>query len=204
MDRQKITGTRIFKFALISSILLFLSIWFGQSLWSELWIIYGIIWIGIVFFFIVTVFWGLIFWIRKKREYKFAFLPLLITITFLGLIIILPIKRIKNRLDFVTNKKQYEVASNLVLETNNKQSKYPTLYMLPDKFKFLSVGGGEVMVINNSISKGVLFYTFRGTPDGMSGFLNIKGDGKIDHFKSDLNIITTKDLGDNWYFITGG
>jgi hypothetical protein len=75
--------------------------------------------------------------------------------------------------------------------------------MLPEKFQFLSVGGGEVIMINNSISKGVFFYTFRGTPDGMSGFLNIKGDGKIDQFKSDLNIITIKDLGDNWYLITG-
>jgi hypothetical protein len=200
--KEKITGTRIFKLALISSILLFISLFYFQKLWSELWLIYGFIQIGIIIFFIVTVVWGLIFWIRKNGEYKAAFVPLVIMITFLGLIIFLPLNKIRNALEFSANKKRLEKAVDLVLANNVKRTKYPTLYKLPRKYESLSAGDGEVLIVNKLTSRGVLFYTFRGVPDGKSGFFKLKGDGKMEDFKADLNVIELKDLGDNWYFIT--
>ena len=168
--KEKITGTGIFKLALIGSLLLFLSLFYGQKLWSELWLIYGFIQIGIIIFFIVTVVRGLIFWIRKNREYRSAFVPLFIMITFLGLIIILPLNKIRNRLEFSANKKRLEKSVDLVLANNPEKTKYPTLYKMPRKYESLSAGGGEVTIVNKLTSRGVLFYIFRGVPDGMSGF----------------------------------
>jgi hypothetical protein len=202
--KKKITRARIFKLSIISSILLFLSLFYGQILWSELWLIYGFIQVGIIALFFLTVVWGLIFWMRNNEEYQAGFVPLLITLTFLCLVIFLPLNKIRNRLEFTTNKRQFEKAVNLVLATN-KKTEYPTLYKLPKNYQFLSAGGGEVIIINKVTSKGVLFYTFRGTPDGISGFFKIKGDGRIDDFKNDLSgdITELRDLGDNWYFISG-
>jgi hypothetical protein len=203
--KGKIIATRIFKLALISSVLLFFSVFYWQKLWSELWLIYGFIQIGIIIFFLLTTIRGLIFWIKKDREYRAAFVPFVITATFFCLIIVFPLNKIRNRLEFATNKTRFETAADVVLSSNVKKMRYPTLYKLPKNYQDLSAGGGEVLLFNNLNSRGVLFYTFRGVPGGMSGFFKIEGGGRIEDFKSDLAYGSDglRNLGDNWYFISG-
>lgn len=201
--REKIVSTKVFKAALIFSSLLFFSFWFRQELWSAFWLLYGFIFLGIVVAFAVTMVWSLVFWIRKGKEYKAAFTPLMVTVLSLGIIVSLPITEIKNKLWFSSNKTRMEEAVKLILKDNPKRTKYPSTVKLPKKYELLSAGGGEVIIANTHNSRAVLFYTFRGVPDGISGFLNIVEDGEFEDFKNQFNILKYKELGNNWYFVSG-
>lgn len=204
-DKKDITNTTILYLSVLSSILLFLSIMFGQKLASELWILTLIIELPIILFFIVTIIVSLIFWVRNNLKYDFPFLPLTINILFVGLIIILPLNKIRNRFEFVIQKRQYEKAADFVLSKQIEQTIHPEIFRLPKNYKNLSVGGGEVIVINKSNQKGVFFYTFRGVPDGQIGFLKIEGTYDVNNFAklmfNEVNEIN--EIGKNWYFISG-
>lgn len=202
--KNDITTTTIFYLALISSILLFLSIMFAQKLTSEIWILYLFILLPVILFFAVTSIIALIFWIRYTSKFDMPYLPLAINIIFLALILILPLNKIRNRIKFETHKSQYEKAVNYALSQQSEQTTYPVILKLPKNYKYLSVGGGEVMVINKDNKKGVFFYNFRGTPDGQIGFLRIKGNENINDFKKELfnEIVEIKKIDDNWYYIS--
>ena len=206
MQKKKdITNTTILYLSILSSILLFLSIMYGQKLSSELWVMTLIIHLPIILFFTVTMIVSLIFWIRNNSKYDLPFLPLTINILFVGLIIILPLNRIRNRIEFVTQKKQFEKAVNFVLSKQTEQTIYPETFELAKNYKNLSVGGGEVIVINKKTQKGVFFYTFRGVPDGRIGFLKIVGDENVNDFTKQLfnEVNEINEIGNNWYFISG-
>ncbi len=203
MAKRRITSTIIFKLALACSALLFLSSFYADKLWSELWLVYGFIQIGLIVLFTVVVVFAIGFWITKRKEYENAFVPPTILVVIFGLILILPLNSIRNRLEFSADKELLEKAVELVLSKSANNTEYPTVEKLPARFQSLSVGGGEVVVVNRLTSRGVLFFTFRGAPNGMRGFLKIKGNGSINDFKSDLNITEQKDLGENWYYVSG-
>lgn len=200
--KEGIIGTGIFKIALSASVLLLLSSIYADQLWSELWLVFGIIQIGIILFFAVTLVWSLGFWITKRKEKKKAYVPIVMMAILLGLVLILPLSEIRNKLKFTANKILLEKVADQVLSVNAKITEYPTVYKLDPAHQFLSVTG-EVIVINRLSTKGVLFYSFRGAPDGMRGFLKIEGSANVDDFKSDLNITSINDLGDNWYYVSG-
>jgi len=203
MATRRIASSTIFKLAITSSLILFLSSLYADKLWSSLWLIYGFIQIGLIILFAVVLVFALGFGMTKRKEYENAFVPLIIMVVFLGVILILPLNRIRNGIEFSANKELLEKAVAIVLSKYSKQTEYPTFAKLPSAFQSLSAGGGEVMVVNKLTSKGVLFFTFRGVPDGMRGFLKIKGDAAIDDLKEDLNITEAKDLGENWYYVSG-
>lgn len=202
--KNDITATGIFYLALLSSILLFISIMFAHKLTSEIWILSLFILLPIILFFTVISIIALIFWLRNNSKFDMPYLPLAINIIFLGLIIILPLNKIRNRIKFEAHKSQYEMAVNFALSQQNEQTTYPEIVKLPKNFKYLSVGGGEVIVINKDTKKGVFFYTFRGVPDGQIGFLRIKGNDNINDFKNELfnEIAEIKKIDDNWYYIS--
>ena len=204
-NKKDITNTTILYLSILSSILLFLSIMYGQKLASELWVLTLIIHLPIILFFSVTTIVSLIFWIRNNSKYDLSFLPLTINILFVGLIIILPLNKIRNRIEFVTQKKQFEKAVNFVLSKQAEQTIYPETFELPKNYKNLSVGGGEVIVINKKTQKGVFFYTFRGVPDGRIGFLKIIGNDNVTDFAKQLfnEVNEINEIGNNWYFIAG-
>ena len=206
MQKKKdITNTTILYLSILSSMLLFLSIAYGQKLASELWVMTLIIHLPIILFFTVTMIVSLIFWIRNNSKYDFPFLPLTINILFFGLIIILPLNKIRNRIEFATQKKQFEKTVSFVLSKQTEQTIYPETFKLPENYKNLSVGGGEVIVINKSTQKGVFFYTFRGVPDGRIGFLKIIGNDNVTDFAKQLfnEVNEINEIGNNWYFIAG-
>jgi hypothetical protein len=204
-NKKDITNTTILYLSILSSILLFLTIMYGQKLASELWVMTLIIDLPIILFFSVSIIVSLIFWIRNNSKYDFPFLPLTINILFLGLIIILPLNKIRNRIEFATQKKQFEKAVDFVLSKQIEQSVYPETFKLPKNYKKLSVGGGEVIVIKKNTQKGVFFYTFRGVPDGRIGFLKIIGNDNVNDFTKELfnEVDEINAIGNNWYFVSG-
>lgn len=204
-NKKDITNTTILYLSILSSILLFLTIMYGQKLASELWVMTLIIDLPIILFFSVSIIVSLIFWIRNNSKYDFPFLPLTINILFLGLIIILPLNKIRNRIEFATQKKQFEKAVYFVLSKQIEQTIYPETFKLPKNYKKLSVGGGEVIVIKKNTQKGVFFYTFRGVPDGRIGFLKIIGNDNVNDFTKELfnEVDEINAIGNNWYFVSG-
>lgn len=202
---KDITGTTIMYLSILSSVLLFLSIMFAQKLASELWIFSVLIHLPIILFFIVIFIASLIFWVKNSSDYDIPFLPLTINILFFVLILLLPLNKIRNRIEFAIHKKQFEKAVNFVLSEQIERTRFPETFTLPEEYKNLSVGGGEVIVINKNTQKGVFFYTFRGVPDGRIGFLKIIGNENINDFSKLLfnEVIEVNELGNNWYFING-
>jgi len=203
-NKRDITNTTILYLSILSSILLFLTIMYGQKLASELWVMTLIIDLPIILFFSVSIIVSLIFWIRNNSKYDFPFLPLTINILFLGLII-LPLNKIRNRIEFATQKKQFEKAVDFVLSKQIEQTVYPETFKLPKNYKKLSVGGGEVIIIKKNTQKGVFFYTFRGVPDGRIGFLKIIGNDNVNDFTKELfnEVDEINAIGNNWYFVSG-
>ena len=193
----------VFIFSLVASSLFLISVMFGQKYWSDLWLIYALIQIGLFLLFLTSVVWGIIYYGRKNKEQgNIAFLPVLINTIFLSLIIFLPLNKISNRAGFIIHKNMYNTAANEALTKEMGRDGIPKLYKLPKEYRSLSVGGGEVLVLGKGASKGVLFYTFRGTPEGKSGFLKINEKGEIGSLAIYLNA-EVEELGDNWYFVVG-
>ncbi len=178
---------------------------YSQKLASELWILFLIILIPIILFFIVTTITSLIFWTENNSIYDIPFLPFIINILLLALIIILPLNKIRNRIEFAMYKRQFEKAVDFVLSKETEQTIYPKIFKLPENYENLSVGGGEVIVINKGDKKGVFFYKFRGVPDGQIGFLKIIGNDCINNLTKELflEVNEINDIGNNWYFISG-
>ena len=129
-------------------------------------------------------------------------MPFCLQIVFLCSIIVLPLNRIRNRIEFRLFKSQYEEAYKLARKDTRKSSQYS--YHLPNKYQSLSVGGGDVYIVKKNTGTAVLFYTFRGMPDGASGFVRIDS-GKIQDFLADMfsEVYDKKDIGNNWYYISG-
>ena len=200
---MSISKALIFKLSTISSLLLFLSIMYGQKFWSELWLVYGFIEFIIIVFFLTIFTISIVFWIKNKRNYSNSFIPFIINLIIGILVIVLPLNWIRNRIGFAFYYNSYQTASNLAINSKHDSTVY--LYKLPDKFKSLSAGGGDALVINQPSGKAVFFYTFRGTPNGKQGFLKIiKGENAND-FVKDLFIEfpIVKDLKNNWYYVSG-
>ena len=200
---MSISKAPIFKLSVISSLLLFFSLMYGQKFWSELWVIYGFIEIIIIIFFLIVFIVSIVFWIKNKKKYTNPFIPFVFNLIAGALVVVLPLNSIRNKIGFTLDYNDYETASNLVITSKHDSTVY--LYELPDKFKSLSVGGGEVLVINKPSAKAVFFFTFRGAPTGKQGFLKIMAGGKPNDFVDDLfsKIDEVKQLKNNWYYVTG-
>jgi hypothetical protein len=202
LNKKNITGAPSFIIAVVSSALLLITIAYSDKLWSELWLLSMVIDIIVIFFFLASFIKSLIFWIKKNPEYHLPFVPLAINVVFLAVIMILPLNYIRNKIEFSVNRTKMEEAVNIILFKKYEQNKF--MYYLPEDYQYLSAGRGQVMAINDYSVRAVFFYTFRGVPDGMKGFVKIKDYGTIQDFKENFGseVIEIKDLGDNWYFVS--
>lgn len=203
-NKKKITQSDIFALSLVSSIVFFITVAYLDTLFSSLWVL-ALAPLLISFLLYVTgIVLGIIFLYNRRTEYTYSFVPISVNAFFLILIVALPLNLLRERFGLIIYKSAYEVATNLVLSKETEYLKYSEIRGLPEWYGFLSAGGGEVLVINQRNTKGVFFYTFRGTPDGKAGFLKIK-QGKIDDFRKHfLGVGELKWLGEDWYYITVG
>ncbi|MVN89639.1 hypothetical protein [Mucilaginibacter aquatilis] len=197
---KKTFRTLTFKLSFFASIFLFISVMYSQKLWSDLWMIYGFFQLFIIAAFLIVLVTSTVFWIRQGEIYRFSFLPFGLNIICLILVIMLPLNYIRNRMAFVVYKDDYQVASNIAV--TGPLDPGSSLYKLPGKYSSLSVGGGEVDVLDKSLNQAVLFFTFRGMPEGRSGFVHIrKGNASFCIKEMFGDVYKQKELGNRWYYV---
>jgi hypothetical protein len=199
---QSIAKSTTFILSVVSSLLLLLSVAYGQRLWSDLWVIYGFIQLGLICFFAVSLIISIVFWINKRRNFKLRYLPFCINVLFGSLTIILPLNWIRNRIEFTLYSDSFEAAYSITSKANITSG---SIYKLPPKYQSLSVGGGEVYFTKKDSITAVLFYTFRGTPDGQNGFVKVS-NGKINDIVDNIlggEVYDIKPLGNKWYYVSG-
>jgi hypothetical protein len=158
--------------------------------------------IAILFFSVITS-WAIVFWIKNQGYVKTPYLPLLINVVMSLIIVVLPLNWIRNKIEFTSNREQFENAVKIILNEPTNEPDRPQIRRLSEEYDFLSLDG-VVLVVHKTASKGIFFYTFRGAPEGVAGFLKITGDGTPDDFKKYIGPknASVKDLDNNWYYIT--
>lgn len=198
---KSIKTARIFKLSVISSLLLFFNIMYGQALFNALWVLSLLIDVPIILFFASILVSSLIFWIKKSKDYSTPYIPFYINLFFLVTIILLPLNFIRNRIGFFINETNYNKAYDLAIRAQ-PDSVYND-FTLPSKYSSLS--DGNVTVINSQNEHAVLFFTLRGVPDGHGGFVRVSNNKNADELIKQLfsEIGEKRSLGDNWYYIIG-
>jgi hypothetical protein len=201
--REKIIKKNVFWFSVLSAILLFLSIALGQKIFAELWLIHEMIQLLVLLFFCVTLSWSLVFWLKKSDYVKVRYVPLVIHVIMVAIIVILPLNWLRNEIEFNNNRDQFEKAALFVMEKEVEETGHPEIFELPEQYKYLSLDG-VVFVIHKQNKKGVFFFTFRGAPDGVSGFLKLQSGADLKEFSKAITAehLTSKDLEDNWYYLS--
>lgn len=74
------------------------------------------------------------------------------------------------------------------------------IIQLPSNLKYLSKGGGQVIVDKNDGTLKVLFFTLRGVLDSCSGW-EYRSEGEPNRTDFILDIHTSKKMKDNWFYI---
>ncbi|WP_051286843.1 hypothetical protein [Paenibacillus taiwanensis] len=130
-------------------------------------------------------------------------IPFLINIVCFILVLIVPFTSITLNLDYRSHKAEREEVVQLVLDGLLKPnvSYNTTLIHLPDKYKQLSKGGGEIVVEGRGQATQILFYTYRGVVDNFAGFI-YTADGRKPDEASFGDFIEVKKLDNNWYWIS--
>jgi hypothetical protein len=202
--QQKIIKQKVFWFSLLSSCLLFLSIAEGQKIFAELWLIHELIQLLVFLFFIGTIIWSIVFLWKQRSTVKLAYLPLLIQFIMVAVIVILPINWLRNKMEFDAYRDEFDKAAQIIMDEKLEELGHPQIVELPAEYKHLSLDG-VVFVIHKQNTKGIFFFTFRGAPEGMSGYLKVQEHANLQEY---INAISTeehliaKDLENNWYYIT--
>jgi hypothetical protein len=115
------------------------------------------------------------------------------------MVVELPLNWIRTKAEFELNKNEYEAAAKFV--TKVKLDSTLNTYQLPDKYRHLSAGGGEVYILKNSECKVVLFYTLKGDFEVKNGYAKVLNDkSSLECFINEFG--TTKNLGNNWYYVS--
>ena len=194
--------TVTFRLSIFSSSLFCFSCMYADKLWSDFWLLYGIIHIIIIGFFIGVTIQSVVFWAAQSDAYKFSFIPFISNIICLVLVITLPLNYIRNRIEFAIYKNEYNAAANIAVK--RRKDLTTNLYNLPSRLSFLSVGGGDVILLDKPMKKAVFFYTFRGAPEGRSGFIQVRRGNSVSCINEMFGqVYKRKDLGKNWFYVAG-
>lgn len=144
---------------------------------------------------------GAIIYIVKnvKAEKWKAFIPLAILAASLTMYVTFPFTKVRLDCDFKLNL----TARNQIIDMIKTgklmpEEKNKTLITLPQRYKHLSKGGGEVMVEKHSEHQVYLFFTYRGILDNYSGFVY----DPAENAQAELchEYVEVERLGDCWYF----
>lgn len=183
--------------------MLFASIAFGPKIFKDYWVLNAFVQLICILFFSVITSWAIVFWFKNKGYVKTPYLPLMINVVMAIIIAVLPINWIRNKIEFTSNKEQFENAVSIITASTIKDTERPQIYQLPAEYHYLSLDG-ITLIIKKPTSNGIFFYTFRGAPEGLAGFLKITGDGTVEDYK--ISIIPKnakiKNLDDNWYYVS--
>jgi len=145
------------------------------------------------FFTVVTIISSIRFF--KTKQWR----PVLVQLFTVLLLFFFPFNKIVLDLEFHANKSEREEVGTLiekeVIKPNVAHNE--SLILLPEEYRSLSKGGGEVIVEDGS----VFFFTFRGILDNFSGFVYSPADVKPRQgdFGGDFKEIVK--LEKHWYFV---
>lgn len=152
---------------------------------------------SLVFGFFITITVMSIIHLLKKKEWK----PLTVQLLTILLWLFIPFTQIMLDLDFKMNKAEREEVVEMVEKGTLKPnvSHNSSLILLPEKYKWLSTGGGEIVIEKNG--NFVLFFTYRGMLDNFSGFVYSPNDKKPSKHDFDADFQQIEKLDKNWYFV---
>lgn len=157
--------------------------------------------IGVAFLVILT--WSVIYFIKNiyKMKYK-AVLPLVINLITIVIVFFVPFTSIIISLDFNLNLEDREKIISMVQSGELKsESLYGyNLIQLPEEYKHLSKGGGEIFIEKDGDTLKIFFYTFRGILDNFSGFAYISDNSELSQtdFNGDFDQIIKKR--EHWFW----
>lgn len=157
------------------------------------------VWLVVYVFFIIVTVCTLINLFKNKK-----WQPLAIQLITIALWIYFPFNQVNLDLNFKMHQnKREEIAAkieNRIIKPNVPDS--PSLIQLPKEYKGLSKGGGEVVLETKGKAKSILFFTYRGMPDGFSGFVyNSSNDRPLkSDFDGDIKVIER--VHKNWYYVS--
>jgi hypothetical protein len=142
--------------------------------------------------------------IRKRKTMRLkAGVPFLIQVFALMVTFFLPLDSWITDLDFRLNLTKREEVVRMVGtgELKPNISYNDELIYLPAGYRYLSRGGGEIMVEQQKGGYRIFFFTYRGILDNFSGFMYRPDDSppQNDDFTSDW--IQIVKLRDHWYFV---
>lgn len=157
-----------------------------------------------ILFFIASI-WSFIYlFIRVKKEKYKSTLPFAVCLVSFLIIYFVPFDSIMLDIDFFSHNAQRGEVVKMIqdgrIEVNYTNDE--TIIKLPEKYKQLSRGGGEVLVERKDGVTKVLFFTFRGVLDNFAGFI-YKSDN-TEPLKSDFygDFKEFKKYKDHWFWGT--
>lgn len=196
-----VTKRPIFKTAILSSVVLLGTLFVFERLWSEARAGCALLIAVAGLFYIVTLLWTVVFWI-EKRHYRIPYVPFCISLLAGLMAYGLPLSRICDDAEFAVLHNKYDKVANLALQSRGDTNVYN--YRLPHKYRRLSVGGGDAVVVQNKDARAVMFYTFRDA-ERSKGFIKLaKGQNIGECARSLYNEVDSiKPMGHNWYYVAG-
>lgn len=201
-----ISRNKTLSFSLLSGVLAILLQIFRWDLFDKVSFIIILIEFAVLCLFITSITFSVALAVRRrKRPNIYTLLPLLLNGITIIIIIYIPFTKIIVYTDFILNKKTREEVVRLIKSGSLRPniSYRADLLLLPDKFRRLSKGGGEVLVRNDQSSTGIFFFTFRGILDNFSGFAfcPVRSTICIDKFVYRNDVLQVERMDDHWYWI---
>jgi hypothetical protein len=153
--------------------------------------------------FIGVAAWSLIHICRKKRFTRSkVYGPLVIQIVSAVIVVTVPFTSIMIDLNFRLHLKQREEVISKVVsgELRPNIEHNSALIHLPNGYRHLSKGGGDIIVEHHSNDMYVFFFTFRGILDNFSGFMYRSDDTAPLDGDFTGEFLEIKRLSKNWYW----
>lgn len=153
--------------------------------------------------FALSLLWSVIYlFIARRNNEKRYFVPVLVNAAALILVFVFPFQTMMLHVNFSSNMEERTLIVEMVSRGELSGKGIDGMIELPDDWKYLSRGGGEIQVERTEGKTAILFYTYRGF-DGLAGFVYSpngipeKGDfgtRRIGDWKAFRN---------DWYWIRG-
>lgn len=139
---------------------------------------------------------------KSPRNRKKNAIPLGIMILVFGIIVLVPFTKITIQIDYYAHHNERQEVIKLIEVDKIIKSKDHFVTLLPKKYRYLSKGGGEIVITGSKNHREVLFYTFRGVIDNFSGFIYTSNDAYPDEALYGSRFIEVKKYKEHWYWVS--
>lgn len=159
--------------------------------------------LGYIIFLICSLIVFVYFVVSKSFNRARRGIPFLLNLFIFILVLIVPFTSIVLDLDYRFNKEEREDVVRMVLDGTLKPnvSDNEILIRLPEEYKKLSKGGGEIVVQVYGQSDQILFFAYRGILGNMAGFIYTANDSAPNEMLFGGDFMEVKKLNKNWYSV---